>query len=121
MNSTRIMDDEEFVEKHKHLVFQDVTTPIDIYNLKKLLTIYMTMYELYLIYNKPEFDYSYISDDYNRIYRDYSFIMIGKKRIRNPNIVLDYYKHVLVLKKRVDISFEKRKKCKYINPQPEDE
>ena len=114
MNSFRIMYDLEFVENHKSIVEKNMNmitkkelTQTEEYDIRKVYTIYLTIYELFMKDYNNDDDFINFESEYKKIYNKYALQMLDKAYIKNKCIIHNYKFHVDSLHSKFKEHFNK--------------
>jgi hypothetical protein len=113
MNSKRIIDDLDFVETNRDINTRNNMTDEEHFKLRKLYTIYLTIHDIYCIYNSIESDFNNLEKVYIQYYNNNAIEMINNINI-DPILIHNYAYHVESIKLLQKLSY---KKSRVITPE----
>lgn len=114
MNSKRIIDDLDFVEQNREINTRNNLSDDETFKLRKLYTIYLTIHDIYCIYNSIESDFNNLEKVYIQYYNNNAIEMINNINI-DPILIHNYAYHVESIKLLQKLSY---KKSRVITPEP---
>jgi hypothetical protein len=108
MNSKRIIDDLDFVEENREINTRNNMSDDEAYKLRKLYTIYLTIYDMYYFYvfTSHYCNFNDLETEYKRSYNKNAIEMIKKTDI-NPILIHNYAYHMESLKRTVKLHYDK--------------
>ena len=106
MNSKRIIDDLDFVEQNREINTRNNLSDEETYKLRKLYTIYITMYDMYCIYKSIECNFNNLEKVYIQYYNNNAIEMISNINI-DPILIHNYAYHMESLKRLQKLYYEK--------------
>jgi hypothetical protein len=113
MNSKRIIDDLDFVEENRNINMRRDMNDEEHFKLRKLYTIYLTIHDIYCIYNSIECDFNNLEKVYIQYYNNNAITMINNINI-DTILIHNYAYHVESLKLLQKLSYEKSLKESHV-------
>jgi len=106
MNSKRIIEDLDFVEQNREINTRNNLSDDEAYKMRKLYTIYLTIYDMYYMYNNDDCNFDNLETEYKRAYNKNAIEMIKKTDI-NTILIHNYAYHMESLKRLQKLHYEK--------------
>jgi len=106
MNSKRIIDDLDFVEQNREINTRNNLSDDETFKLRKLYTIYQTIYDMYCIYKSIECNFNNLEKVYIQYYNNNAIEMINNINI-DPILIHNYAYHVESIKLLQKLAYEK--------------